>query len=809
MSTAEHQRLRSVFHRACALSDPDRTAWLDEACGDDAALRAEVERLLEADDDSSATFLDPTVGRTLIVEAIHDHVDVPDRLGRFHVLGRLGAGSMGVVYRARQDEPSREVALKLIHPWLLSSEALTRFRFEGEVLARLNHVGIAQIYEVGRIRVRDDDGCDRPYIAMELVEGPSITRYADEHGLDRRARLELLADVADAVQHAHGRGIVHRDLKPSNVLVDAHGQPKVVDFGVAKVTDADMTLSRESFTNTGVVGTLRYMSPEQIRGRNDDIDTRSDVYALGVIAYELLTGAPLYEFKASSIASAAQIICEVDPFATGNRGATSELDRDLRAILGKAIAKEPERRYESAAAFAADIRRTIAGETVLARPASTWYQLSRLAQRNRPLAAAVLIAVLAVGAGLAMMGFGLIEASQRAKEARLEVENSRKMADFLESVVFASDPELLGAHATFLDAIELASARISRDLNDHPSVEARAHRSMGFVFRRLSMFAKAENHLRRAAELERTVAGAESAAYAGALHALAMLQYDYRGPGEEIRQMLTHAESIQRRHLDGASLAWAVLGRAIVAIRLDDLNEADDALAEAEVLLSQTDLSNAVLESRIWLHRAEVHVLRGELDDAELLIQHGREALFNVENQDYIRAQFERLLAEILIERAERLDEAIALLDSAEHGFRELLPDDHVELARTLEARVHLELARNRYTEAVSNAQAAVRMREALLSPGHPDRLVSHALLVLAEQHQSPDRHRVEALQKLLVDVSRRLQFDHVLAIELREMLIDAYRMIGAESAVEVATLELKQQQVSRRARLSSAMLDS
>jgi serine/threonine protein kinase len=266
--------MKELFSAAAEKPAQERAAYLQDACPD-AALREEVGRLLEAEGHPS---LESPVGGILAAPAL------PAAIGRYRIIRLLGEGGMGAVYEAEQDQPRRRVALKVIKAGLAGPALLRRFEHEAQALGRLHHPGIAQIYEAG---TADSGFGPQPYFAMEFIQGASLLRYAQEHRLSTRQRLELMAKICDAVQHAHQRGIIHRDLKPGNILVDDTGQPKIVDFGVARATDADV----KTTLHTGygqILGTLAYRSPGQVLADPLELDTRSDVYALGVILFELL-----------------------------------------------------------------------------------------------------------------------------------------------------------------------------------------------------------------------------------------------------------------------------------------------------------------------------------------------------------------------------------------------------------------------------------------------------------------------------------------------------------------------------------------
>src|SRR5262245_12930932 len=310
-------------------------------------------------------------------------------IGRYRILRLIGEGGMGAVYEAEQDHLRRTVALKIIKPGLAGPELLRRFEQESQALGRLQHPGIARIYDAG---TADTGFGPQPYFAMEFIHGTNVKDYAGERHLNTRQRLEMVAKIAEAVQHAHQRGLIHRDLKPANILVDETGQPKILDLGVARAIDSDVQAT--SHTDMGqLVGTLAYMSPEQVLADPLEIDTRSDVYALGVLLYQLLAGRLPYSMS-KKLHEVVMTVREEEPqrLSTVNRLYSG----DIETIVAKALEKDKTRRYASAAELAADIRRYLKDEPILARPASTAYQLRKFARRNRVLlgGTAVVFAVL-------------------------------------------------------------------------------------------------------------------------------------------------------------------------------------------------------------------------------------------------------------------------------------------------------------------------------------------------------------------------------------------------------------------------------
>ncbi|HWA15099.1 MAG TPA: serine/threonine-protein kinase, partial [Gemmatimonadales bacterium] len=350
----------------------------------------------------------------------------PTTIGRYRITGLLGEGGMGAVYRAEQDLPSRTVALKVIRPDLVSPALVRRFSREWEVLGRLQHPGIAQIYEAG---TAEGPHGPQPFFAMELVSGTSLDDYAREHALTVTQRLELFARICDAVHYAHQKGIIHRDLKPKNILVDDSGQPKILDFGVARIADEENQQTRQT-TMGQLIGTLQYMSPEQVHADPAAIDTRSDVYSLGVMLYQLLAEQLPYDISRHVLHEAAWVILQVDPapLSSINRN----LRGDVETIVGKALEKEKERRYSSAEELASDIRRYLKNEPISARPASTWYQIRKFGQRNRALVSGLALAALILVIGTVvsiMLAVRATAAEKLAESRRAEAEAAGRLAE--------------------------------------------------------------------------------------------------------------------------------------------------------------------------------------------------------------------------------------------------------------------------------------------------------------------------------------------------------------------------------------------
>ncbi len=424
MTAPTHQRIREVFIEVCDLRGSERAIALERLCGDDDALRAAVIKLLDRDTTEADLLDEKSVATGAIYGITGDPDSLADRqlpaaIGGYRILRVIGDGGMGTVYEAEQRDPQRVIALKVLHRWSTSASLVRRFRRETQVLGRLQHPGIAQIFEAG-VHDPGDGSRPVPFFVMELVRGQSLTAYIRAQGCPLRRRLEIFLQICAAVAYAHQRGVIHRDLKPDNILIDDDGNAKVIDFGIATSATtsggADAPATTAHTTPGQVIGTLPYMSPEQVSGDPTRIDARTDVYALGVLLYETLADRLPYDLRDRSLPDAARVIREE------SHGRLSTVNRvfrgDLETIVTKALEKDPDRRYQSVADLADDIRRHLHHEPIAARPPSTLYQLSKFASRNRAIVAGVAGIMLALGLGAVAATTFAIDANARAKAER-------------------------------------------------------------------------------------------------------------------------------------------------------------------------------------------------------------------------------------------------------------------------------------------------------------------------------------------------------------------------------------------------------
>lgn len=788
------RRAHAILTEAVEIDDAsDRRAHVTTACAGNEHLARRVDALLGAADASS-----PFLERPALETAELPAAPLPSSIGGYTIVRALGAGGMATVYEATQENPSRRVALKVMRLALTHTSAVERFRFETDVLGRLRHPAVAQIYEAGA--QNDGHGVSTPYFAMEFIPGAlPITTYCDREGLPIEEKIQLFLRVCDAVHYGHTLGVIHRDIKPGNVLVGDDGRPKVIDFGVAKSTDKHSVGLTQDSGALRIIGTFNYMSPEQREG--DEIDTRSDVYALGVLLYELLTGSLPHQLTGVPITDASRVVRE----RAIKRPSTTQpnVSADIDAVTLKALEIDRERRYATVDAFAQDLRRYLRQEPILARPASTLYQVRMFARRRRPLVLGAACVVTALIAGIAATSYMAIIATDARRATEARERELERVVEFQTAQLAGTDVPDMGrtlrrtlverfniedtalADVNFTSAalamldegvLERSRQAIDEQFANEPLLRARMLHTLAGTMNTLGLPERAEAPLNEALRIRSETLGEEHPDTLESMAARGVL-LGVLGRNDEAVEVLRRvhsrrAETLGPEHPQTLSTASSLGGALRYSGQFDEAARVWERTLEARRRVLGDDHADTL----ITLNNIGVaHALGGNLARAEEawteLLEHRRRQV----GQAHPLYQSSLTNLGLLLHERGKLSEARELLSRSLVSLRQHHGDEHPSTLSTMGSLGMLEADLGAYDSADTLLRECFAGYTKVLGPEHQRTLRIRAGLASVALLRGRTQEALQELRSVLETQERVIGDLHPLTIESHQRLASTY----------------------------------
>jgi eukaryotic-like serine/threonine-protein kinase len=799
------QLVAELFKSVVEIDPQDRDAFLDKHCQSNADLRREIEALLETHG-RAEKFMEKSAVHVAAERFVSRGAFAPGQMvGGYEIISLIGKGGMGEVYLARDRQLDRLVALKLVRRGMDNEHIVRRFKHEQRLLAALNHPNIAQLYEADVTT----DGI--PFFAMEHVDGTRIDDYCREANLSIQQRLELFCKVCAGVHYAHQHLVVHRDIKPSNILVTAYGQPKLLDFGIAKLLESEGDTGEQTIT-VGAVMTPEYASPEHVRG--ESITTASDVYSLGVLLYELLTEQKPYKIDSRIPIEIARVVTEKEPTkpsaAVANHDGSSKfeirnskfLKGDLDNIVLMSMRKEPQRRYSSVAQFAGDIRRHLDDLPVRARKDTFAYRTSKFAQRHRLGVVAALLLILSLVTGV----IATVVQSHKAQQAKAKAE---AINDFLAEMLNYTNPNTTAKKSadqpiTIKDVLDKAANQLDRqDFSHEPEVNAELNSILGESYASQGFYDVAEKRYRLALEYDQQVAGGN---YLSALETKVSLAdtVSSQGRNEEAEKLCRHIlpalrlES-QKGTIEPGYLATALLNFAVLRRARGSSHEAEELLRESLPLVTDQSEKSKNLLNLIRNTLILTLVDQGKLDEA---IQHQREDVERFRrNSSANTADFGYALTGLGSFLSEKGDfaEADSNLIEAEKIYRRLLGDQHLWLGDNLRLQANSLYKQRRFDEAQRKIQETLSIYKAAAGPQYINFATALMIQGLILNQTGKVQEAEQALREAVKIRDANLPRDHFLSALARgalgECLTSQKRFAEAEPLLLESYHTLKKSQ--------------
>ncbi len=685
------EHIRLLFDTAMELPAADRKIYLLQASEGDTELVEQAMALLACAEEEDIAPSRPIITASMRGQALHAMgAATPTHIGPYRVIKKIGTGSMGTVYQAHQDALQRIVAIKLLRASVSTNRMLRRFEFEAQALAQLSHAYIAKVFDVGTTKTVDGS---QPYIAMEYVQGVSLNAYAENAPLTTRQRISLLIKICGAIHHAHQRGIIHRDLKPSNILIDQDGQPRVVDFGVARSVDHNVEATSHATEIGELVGTLSYMSPEQASGQQGMIDTQTDVYALGVIGYELIAGQLPFDIDQLPLAKAVDIITNNTPKKIGT--IHNHLRGDLELIISTAMQRDKSLRYQSASDFATDLRRYQHDHPILARPPSIYYQMSKYAKRHKAGFTGAIAVLMALILGVMGTTYGFIRAVEqrtiaegRLQEAQQAQDESEIVTSLLSRIIESVNPRDLGRDVLVLDLLDEACQGINEDLTTNPLVKAKLHQTIGTSYFSLGQYANAEKQLEKALTLRRRELGRHHSDTAASAAQLALLYIEC---------------DRNKEALPLAQYAYSTLS-SLLGKKHKSTLDAMNSMAMLYYRQRQFDKAESLYKNNLTLQRETL----GNDHTATLDTEHNLAILYS---------------------NTQRYEEAESALRHVLERHVEIVGENHPDTLSTWQSIADVLQKQRKFEDAISITHHVLAIRKRVLGEDHPKTLMSMAYL--------------------------------------------------------------------------------
>jgi serine/threonine protein kinase len=779
------EQAKEILAQAFEQSAEERGAFVRNACGDDTELLAEVESLLE-NYDAADSLLEHSPAANVL--AFHPVAMTGKRIGAYRILREIGRGGMAVVYLGERDDQNfrKQVAIKMVQPGIDTEQILQRFRNERQTLAALDHSNIVKLLDGGS----SEDGL--PYLVMEYVEGLPIDRYCDLNKVSIDDRLRLFREVCSAVQYAHENLVIHRDLKPGNILIAKGGVPRLLDFGIAKLLNPEFSQTPLVTRTNWRPMTPEYASPEQIRGAA--ITTSTDVYSLGVLLFELLSGHRPYRFTGQSLLEMERLVCETEPekpsavvyrkeettlqgkeatskeetgddevsapitpeWVSSHRGLQpAELQRrlrgDLDTIVMKALDKDPSRRYASASELSADIGRYLSHEPVIARPASATYRARKYVRRH-PVGVSI-----AAGLVLLLAGFAVMQFFQLHRITR-ERDRASRVTEFMEGMFKVSNPsEARGNSVTAREILDKASKDIDTGLARDPELQAQMMYVMGDVYRGLGLFPRAQALYQRSADIRRKVLGPENA---DTLRSQDVLGWVLNQEGHAADAEKLQRETVStRRRVFGSENPDTLTSISMLAWTLDrEGNYAESEKLDREVIDTRRRLQKSDTREALGTMANLAATLghEGRFADAEKLKRETVELERRILGPDdpETLTGMNNLAATLLHEghyaEAEKLQRETLDLQ------RKILGPDHPDTLRSMNNLAHTLSNEDHLVEAEQLQREALAAKQRVLGPEHQDTLWAMSSLAWTLQQEG---HYVDAekLQRQTIEIQRRV----------------------------------------------------